>query len=108
MTVIHASESTRRPTHPGEIMKDALHEHIGIGTKAAAEAIGITRQALHRVLSAEGALSTDMALRFCAFAGGSPEMLLRMQQAYDLWEAKKKLGRTLAKIHAERHRAVAA
>lgn len=98
----------RPPTHPGELMAEVLHEHLTLSTAEAAKRMGVTRQALHRVLSGAGALSADMALRFGAFTGSSAGLFLRMQEARDLWLAEKRLGRRLKAIAALRPTARAA
>jgi addiction module HigA family antidote len=102
MAEYQAVAKVRAPIHPGELMAEILHEHMGLSTAAAAGAMRVPRRALHRVLSGAGACSPDMALRFCALAGGVPEMFLRMQEAHDLRKAKKRLGRVLAAIAASR------
>ena len=43
-----------------------------------------------RVVNGRAAISADMALRLAAALGGSAESWLRMQAAYDLWQAAKK------------------
>ena len=43
-----------------------------------------------RVTFTRAAVSADMALRLAAALGGSAESWLRMQAAYDLWQAAKK------------------
>ena len=95
-----ARTPAREPTHPGALMKEIVHEHLKLSTADAAARLGVTRQALHRVLSCAGALSPEMALRFGAFAGGSAEMFLRMQQAHDLWRVKRRIAKDLARIAA--------
>jgi addiction module HigA family antidote len=100
MTKFQAHEIVREPTHPGELMKEIVHEHLKLSTADAAARLGVTRQALHRVLSSAGALSPEMALRFSAFAGGSAEMFLRMQEAHYLWRVKRRIAKDLARIAA--------
>jgi addiction module HigA family antidote len=101
MTVYPATRGGREPTHPGTLMTEIL-DTLALSTKIAAERMGVTRQALHRVLAGAGALSPDMALRFCALAGGDAEMFLRMQQTLDLWRAKKRAAAALARIEPAR------
>ena len=42
------------------------------------------------VINGRAAVSAEMAIRFAAALGGSAESWLRMQAAYDLWQASKK------------------
>lgn len=55
-----------------------------------ARQLKVSRVALSRVVNARAAVSADMALRLAAALGGSAESWLRMQAAYDLWQAAKK------------------
>lgn len=98
----------RPPTHPGELMAEVLHEHLALSTAEAAKRMGVTRQALHRVLSGAGALSPEMALRFGALTGSAAGLFLRMQEAHDLWIVERRIGRALRAIAAKRGPARAA
>jgi len=77
------------PSHPGELVKANLEE-LGIGVADAAKAIHVTRQQLYNIISGKSAVSPDMALRFEKAFGGSAEMWLRMQAAYELAQARKR------------------
>ncbi len=65
---------------------------------AAAARIKISRQSLHAVLAGRGTVTAAMALRFAAVVGGEPRLWLSMQQAFDLWHARRALGPALARI----------
>ena len=73
----------KNPVHPGELVRDNL-EQLGLSTAEAAQALGVTRQQLHNVISGRSAVSPEMAVRFEKAFGGSAAMWLRMQNAYDL------------------------
>ena len=49
----------------------------------------ITRRQLHNVMQERSAVSPGMALRFEKAFGGSADLWLRMQAAYDLAQARK-------------------
>src|SRR5260221_11944435 len=89
---------TRAPSHPGELMREIIEEHVELSVTEAARRMGISRQALHAVLRRRTAVSADMALRFAQLVGGRPELFLRMQENLDLWTARKRLGARLARI----------
>jgi addiction module HigA family antidote len=78
----------KNPVHPGALAKANLEE-LGLSVAAAAKAMRVTRQQLYNVLQARSAVSPEMALRFEKAFGGSAEMWLRMQVAYDLAQARK-------------------
>jgi addiction module HigA family antidote len=78
----------KNPVHPGELAKANLEE-LGLSVAGAAKAMKVTRQQLYNVLHARSAVSPRMALRFEKAFGGSADMWLRMQVAYDLAQARK-------------------
>jgi len=88
----------RPPVHPGEIMREDILPSLGLSISEAARRMGISRQQLHRILACTHPISTEMGLRIGKFAGNGPGIWLRMQQAYDLWHAEKRMKRELSRI----------
>ena len=78
----------KNPVHPGELVKENLSE-LGLTTALAAKGLGVTRQQLHKVISGRSAVTPEMALRFEKAFGGSADMWMRMQAAYDLAQARR-------------------
>jgi addiction module HigA family antidote len=76
------------PAHPGVVLKDGWPE--GMTVTEAALQLGITRATLSRILNGHAGISADMALRLQDWMGIKAEMWLRLQTAYDLWEAEHK------------------
>jgi addiction module HigA family antidote len=81
----------KNPVHPGTLAKANLDE-LNLSVAQAAKAIKITRQQLHNVVQGRSAVTPQMALRFEKAFGGSADMWLRMQAAYDLAQARKREG----------------
>ena len=77
------------PPHPAEGLKDDI-EALGLTTAQTAEALGVTRQQLHRVLKCESAISPEMAVRLEAVIGSTADHWLRLQIAYDLAQVRQK------------------
>ncbi len=77
------------PPHPGEIIKEDVLEAEGLSVTDAAKQLGVTRVTLSRLLNGRTGVSVDMALRLSQWLGTTPEVWLRMQDACDLWQAKK-------------------
>jgi addiction module HigA family antidote len=76
------------PPHPGEVIREFLGE---ISVSAAAKHLGVGRVTLSRVLHGKAAVSPEMAVRLAAaFGTSSPEVWLRMQAQYDLWDVQKR------------------
>lgn len=63
---------------------------LGVTVTEAARQLRVTRVALSRILNSKAAISPDMALRLSAWLDTSAEVWLRMQVAYDLWQAGKR------------------
>ena len=88
----------RPPTHPGAILRQDVLPALGLSVAEAARRLGVSRQQLHRVLAETHPLSTEMALRIARLEGNTPDLWLRMQQAYDLWHIEQRLQDEVAKI----------
>ncbi len=79
----------RPPVHPGEILREDVLPGLGIPVSTAAKHLGVTRQALHRVMAGTAAVSPEMAVRLGKFCGNGPDVWLKMQAAHDLWHAAR-------------------
>ena len=77
------------PVHPGEILKEDVLPSVGLSVTAAAKALGVSRQLLHDILSERRPLSAVMCLKLSRLLGGSPEVWMRLQAAYDLKMAEQ-------------------
>ncbi len=71
------------PAHPGRIIKSALTE-LGLSIAKAAEALGVSRMQLNRVVKGDSAVTAEMAVRLEAVIGSTADHWLRLQTAYDL------------------------
>ncbi|HZU27185.1 MAG TPA: HigA family addiction module antitoxin [Bryobacteraceae bacterium] len=83
----------KNPAHPGRIIKSACLEPLGLSLTSGAKALGISRQALARVVNQKSGVSAEMALRLAKAFGSTPETWLRMQMAWDLALARQNEGR---------------
>ena len=77
------------PVHPGEIIKADILPLVGLSVTAAAKALGVSRQMLHDILAERRPLSAIMCLKLSRLFGGSPEIWMRLQAAYDLKKASQ-------------------
>lgn len=92
----------RQPVHPGEVLRKDVLPELGMSVVAAARALGITRQTLHRILAGKAAVTPAMALRLGKFCGNGPDLWLRMQESFDLWHAERALATELKAIRTAR------
>jgi antitoxin HigA-1 len=88
----------RRPTHPGELLREDFLPDYGLSVSALAEAIGVSRQSVNELLRERRSLSPEMALRLSRLFGNTPEFWLNAQRAVDLWEAAEALKDDMAQI----------
>ena len=88
------------PVHPGEIIKQDILPSVGLSVTATAKALGVSRQMLHGILAERKPLSAVMCLKVSRLFGGSPELWMRLQAAYDLKKAAqdKKVMARVARI----------
>ena len=93
-----AGRPNRAPTHPGVVLRETVLPALRMPVAEAAGHLGVTRQTLHRILSERASVTPEMAIRIGKFCGNGPSLWLRMQQAYDLWHASKKLGDEVRRI----------
>jgi addiction module HigA family antidote len=97
--IVDRKNITRPPTHPGVFFANQILPELGRRTIGEiATLLGVSRQALHRVMSGEAAVSADMAVRLGKLCGNGPDLWLRMQAAYDAWEASDRLRNEIKKI----------
>ena len=82
----------KNPAHPGGLVKSEIVEALGVSVTDAAAALGVTRAALSALLNERAALSADMAIRIEKAFGVSMETLMRMQNSYDIAEARRRAG----------------
>ena len=88
----------RPPVHPGAIVREDVLTALGLSVSETARRLRVSRQQLHRILACTHPITTEMALRIGKLAGNGPELWLRMQQNYDLWQAEQSLKDELKRI----------
>jgi addiction module HigA family antidote len=78
------------PSHPGEIIRDVCIEGLKLNITEAAEALGVTRSALSRLINKKASVSPEMAVRLSKAFGSTPGFWLRLQLNYDLAQIEKR------------------
>jgi len=79
------------PPHPGEFIRDTYLIPFSLSCRFLAKNLDVAPSTLNRVIKGQSGISPEMALRLSKSLGRSPESWLAMQDAYDLWHAKKNL-----------------
>ncbi|MBI4744643.1 MAG: HigA family addiction module antidote protein [Actinobacteria bacterium] len=80
----------RKPTHPGEVLREDVIKPLGLTVTEAAKRLGVTRKALSELLNCKASLSPEMAVRISKATKTTPESWLYMQARLDLWKAEQK------------------
>ena len=75
--------------HAGVWLRTEIVEPRGLTVSAAAEKLGVSRQAMSSLLNGRAGISAEMAIRFEKAFGLRADSLLRMQAAHDLAEARR-------------------
>lgn len=82
----------------GEILKEEFLKEIGMSQNALAKAISVPANRIHAIVNGTRRVTADTDLRLCRYFGLSEGYFLRLQNAYELMEAKRKLGQVLVEI----------
>jgi antitoxin HigA-1 len=98
VTVPNSRQMKRRPTHPGEMLREDFMPDYGLTVAGLAEALGVSRQSINELLRGRRAVSPEMALRLSRLFGNSAEFWLNAQRAVDLWDAAQVLGGDMRRI----------
>ena len=79
------------PVHPGEIIREISFPVLALTKGEFAEALGISRQMLHGILSEKHPVTVDMAVRLGHVLGNGPDLWINLQRTYDLWHAQRRI-----------------
>ena len=98
MSITNRGAMLRRPTHPGEMLREDFLPDYGLTVASLAEAAGVSRQTVNELLRERRALSPEMALRLSRLFGNTPEFWLNAQRAVDLWDAAQAIRTDVERI----------
>jgi addiction module HigA family antidote len=80
----------KSPAHPGGFVKTEIIAPLELTVTEAAQALGINRATLSSLLNGHTALTPGMAIRIGKAFGVSMDTLMRMQNSYDIAQARKR------------------
>lgn len=81
------SNRKRRPTHPGEVLREDVLPGLGLTQGQFAELLGVSRRTVNEILQERRAVTVDMAHRLARALSTSPDVWMGLQQDVDLWDA---------------------
>lgn len=79
------------PPHPGKILKELYLPDYGLTITSLALKTGISRKHLSNIVNCKVPITTDVALKLAKCFNTSPEVWLREQLVYDLWQARQRV-----------------
>lgn len=88
----------RKPTHPGEMLREDFMPDYELSVSRLAELLGVSRQSINELLRERRAVSPEMAIRLGRLFGNSAEFWLNAQRALDLWAANQALKSEVTRI----------
>jgi addiction module HigA family antidote len=98
MAIENTGNLKRKPTHPGEMLREDFMPDYGLTVAGLADSLAVSRQSINELLRERRALSPEMALRLGRLFNNSPEFWLNAQRAVDLWVASQALKKEVSRI----------
>jgi addiction module HigA family antidote len=98
MAIENVGNLRRKPTHPGEMLREDFLPDYGLTISSLAESLGVSRQTINELLREKRALSPEMAIRLSRLFNNSPEFWLNAQRSVDLWVASQSLKKEVSRI----------
>lgn len=79
------NKSKRKPNHPGTILDELYIKPLELNLNEFAETLGISRNALFKIRTAQSSISPKVAVRLAEAFETTPNLWLNLQQKYDIW-----------------------
>lgn len=86
--MLDRSKKTRRPSHPGAIIRAHYLEPLHMTVTALSEHLGVSRKTLSKVVNERGSITPDMAQRLGRAFDTGPELWMNLQKARELWDSE--------------------
>ncbi len=99
MSIKNTGERKRRPTHPGEMLREDYLPDYELTVSSFAKTLGVSRQTVNELIRERRAVSPKMSLRLARLFGNTPEFWLNAQRAVDLWDAAQMSKKEIERIN---------
>lgn len=83
---------------PGEILQEEFLEPLGLSQNALAQAISVPANRINEIIRGRRGITADTDLRLARFFALSEGYWLRLQNTYDMMEARRKVGKAISRI----------
>jgi antitoxin HigA-1 len=84
---------SRRPTHPGELLREDVIPATGMSEAEIAERLGLPADELAAILDTSAPVTEEIATRLGRLFGNGPAIWSRMQDAWDRFPETIRLSR---------------
>ena len=78
------------PPHPGELVRHDCLEPLNLTVTAGAKVLGVARKTLDNLVNRRAGVSPEMAVRLAAAFGGTPQVWINLQAAYDYAQVSRR------------------
>lgn len=99
------ARAKRRPTHPGELLREETLPAAGLKPSELAARLGISQRGINALLSERRSVNPDLAHRLARVFKTTPGFWLRLQEAVDIWDAWQANRREYDRLKPLRERA---
>lgn len=89
---------SRKPTSPGEILREEFLVPMGLTQKELADHIRCDIKVINRIINERTSVTAEMALKLAATFKTTPEFWLNAQKAVDIFSASRRLTNLPASI----------
>ena len=99
------TRTKRRPTHPGELLREETLPAAGLTAAELANRMGVSNRGITELLRERRKVNPDLAHRLARVFNTTPEFWLRLQDAVDIWDAWQANRREYDRLKPLRERA---
>ena len=98
MSNARLNKRQRRPTHPGELLREEILPAAKITQAELAKRMGVSRRTVNEICQERRGVSADVAHRLARVLNTTPDLWINMQAAVDVWDALDANSRDYQKI----------
>lgn len=80
------NKTKRRPTHPGELLREETLPAAQLSQSDLASRLGVSRHTVSDLIHERRSVNPDLAHRLARVFDTTPEFWLRLQEGVDVWE----------------------
>ncbi|MBI5178018.1 MAG: HigA family addiction module antidote protein [Nitrospinae bacterium] len=88
----------RKPTHPGEILREDFLKPLNLTQVELAKALGTAFRTINEIVNERRNLSPEMAVKLARYFGTSEEVWLNLQNQHDIYRVKTRNRKMLVSI----------